>query len=251
MKIALVTGASSGIGRDISIILNGMGYKIILVARNKEKLEEVQTHLKDSEIYICDLSQRDLCVKLYEDIKNKYGNIDVLINNAGFGLFGEFYKTDLETEIKMIDTNVVAMHLLMKLFLHDMMKINKGHILNVASISGFMPGPLMSTYYSTKSYIVRLTQSIYEELKKAKSNVKISVLCPGPVDTNFNNVAKVKFNLRQKNSMEVANYAIKKMFKNKLIIIPGLTIKISRIGAKIIPDKIMAKICYKMQERKR
>ena len=132
-----------------------------------------------------------------------------------------------------------------------MMKINKGHILNVASISGFMPGPLMSTYYSTKSYIVRLTQSIYEELKKAKSNVKISVLCPGPVDTNFNNVAKVKFNLRQKNSMEVANYAIKKMFKNKLIIIPGLTIKISRIGAKIIPDKIMAKICYKMQERKR
>lgn len=247
---ALVTGASSGIGRDIAIYLSKLGYDIVAVARDGTKLEklkeEIQTKL---EIIAIDLDEPEACKELYKTVKFK--NIDVLVNNAGFGDFGEFTTTDLEKEISMINTNITAVHILTKLFLQDMVKKDKGYILNVASIAGFMPGPLMATYYSTKAYTLRLTQAIYAELKKKKSNVSISVLCPGPVKTNFNNVANVKFNLNSKSSDYVAKYAIKRMFAKKLIIIPGLKIKIARFLSKISPDKLTAKICYHMQEKKR
>ena len=126
-----------------------------------------------------------------------------MVNNAGFGDCGNFTKTSLDKEISMINTNIVAYHILMKLYLIDMKAKGSGKILNVASIAGFMPGPLMSTYYATKAYIVRISESIREELKKEKSNVQISILCPGPVSTNFNKVANVKFHMREANSMQV------------------------------------------------
>ena len=128
---------------------------------------------------------------------------------------------------------------------------NEGHILNVASIAAFMPGPLMAAYYSSKAYVLRLSESVREELRKDKSNVKISVLCPGPVNTNFNNVADVKFNLHSLSSQYVAKYAIEKMLKNKFIITPGMTIKFLRVISKISPNNITSKFVYKMQERKR
>lgn len=247
---ALVTGASSGIGRDMARYLSNMGYDIIAVARDGNKLNELKNELKTKvEIIAIDLEDSESCKELYKAVKNK--GIDVLINNAGFGDFGEFTETNLDKEISMINTNITAMHILTKLFLQDMIKKDKGYILNVASIAGFMPGPLMATYYSTKAYIVRLTQSIYTELKKKKSNVSISVLCPGPVATNFNNVARVKFNLKPLSSEYVAKYAIKNMFKHKLIILPGVKIKIARFLAKISPEKLVARICYHMQEKKR
>ena len=150
----------------------------------------------------------------------------------------------------MIDTNIKATHILTKLFLKDMIEKDKGRILNVSSIAGFMPGPLMATYYSTKNYVLRLTQSIKEELNKSKSNVKISVLCPGPVNTNFNNVANVRFALKGLSSEYVAKYAIDKMLKNKTVIVVGWKIKVARLLSKISPDTIVAKICYHMQRRK-
>jgi len=247
---ALITGASSGIGRDMAKVLSKMGYDIIAVARDGNKLNELKEELTTKvEIIALDLDDSESCKELYKTLKNK--NIDVLVNNAGFGEFGEFTETNLDKEISMINTNITAVHILTKLFLQDMVKKNKGYILNVASIAGFMPGPLMATYYSTKSYVVRLTQSIHTELKKKKSNVSISVLCPGPVATNFNNVAGVKFNLKSMSSEYVANYAIQNMFKHKLIILPGLKIKIARFLAKISPEKLVARICYHMQEKKR
>lgn len=247
---ALVTGASSGIGRDIARVLSNMGYDIIAVARDGVKLNELKNELKTKvEIIAVDLSDTETCKELYKTVKNK--GIDVLVNNAGFGEFGEFTTTNLDKELSMINTNITAVHILTKLFLQDMVKKDKGYILNVASIAGFMPGPLMATYYSTKSYIVRLTQSIYTELKKKKSNVHISVLCPGPVATNFNKVAGVKFNLKSMSSEYVAKYGINKMFKKKLIILPGIKIKIARILAKISPEKLVARVCYHMQEKKR
>ena len=126
----------------------------------------------------------------------------------------------------------------------------KGIILNVASIAGFMPGPLMSTYYATKAYIVRISESIREELKKEKSKVQISLLCPGPVSTNFNKVANVKFHLREANSMSVAQYAIKKMKKGKFYIVPGIDVKLAKIGAKLMPTFFISKITYRIQKRK-
>ena len=214
--VALVTGASSGIGRDIAIELAKRKYDIIAIARNEEALiklkEEVEkTYNVNVEVKAMDLTDRNGCIKLHEDVKVKYGAIDVLINDAGFGTCGEFTKTDLNKEIGMIDTNIVALHILTKLFLQDMVEVNRGHIMNVASIAGFMPGPLMATYYSTKAYVVRLTQSIRQELFMKHSKVKISALCPGPVNTNFNKVADVKFNLAEANSKQVAKYAVRKI----------------------------------------
>ena len=247
---ALVTGASSGIGRDMARYLSGLNYDIIAVARDGVALSKLKKELKTNvETISIDLADVEACKQLYQLVKNK--NIDVLVNNAGFGDFGEFTNTDLDKELNMIDVNVKAVHILTKLFLQDMVKRDSGYILNVASIAGFMPGPLMATYYSTKAYIVRLTQSLYTELKKKKSKVRVSVLCPGPVNTNFNKVANVHFNLKGQTSKSVAKYAIDKMLKGKLIILPGIKIKIARFLAKISPEKLVARICMMMQEKKK
>ena len=253
--IALVTGASSGIGRDMARYLNSLGYDLIITARDSKKLEELKRELNAKNDRIVDIIVKDLvkteeCISLYNEIKEKYEFVDVVINNAGFGLCGRFCDTSLEKELSMIDTNIKAVHILTKLFLKDMVEKDEGRILNVSSIAGFMPGPLMATYYSTKNYVLRLTQAIKEELNKSKSNVKISVLCPGPVNTNFNNVANVKFALKGLSSEYVAKYAIDKMLKNKSVIVVGWKIKVARFLSKISPDTIVAKVCYHMQRRK-
>ena len=246
---ALITGASSGIGKDMARILAQKGYELTLVARDEKKLEETKKELEKitkTEIISMDLSSEENCKELHKQVKD----IDILINNAGFGDCGNFTKTNLQKEIKMIETNIIAYHILTKLYLIDMKAKNQGKILNVASIAGFMPGPLMATYYASKNYVVKLSEAIREELRKEKSNVQISILCPGPVETNFNKVANVKFNLREANSMKVAKYAIKKLEKGKFYIVPGLDVKIAKIGAKIIPTNIIAKFAYMAQKRK-
>ena len=156
---ALITGASSGIGKEFSRILSQKGYDLVLVARDGEKLNELKNELETNvKVVIMDLSLIDNCKKLHAE----NSDIDLLINNAGFGDCGNFTSTSLDKEISMINTNITAYHILTKLYLIDMKKVNKGHILNVASIAGFMPGPLMSTYYATKSYIDRLSEGILE-----------------------------------------------------------------------------------------
>lgn len=251
-KIALITGASSGIGRDMSKDLAKRGYNLILVSRDEQKLEELKKEFNEIEVTVIamDLSDSENCKKLYKEVKNKFGNIDILINNAGFGEFGLFTETNLEKEISLINTNITAVHILTKLFLQDMVHANKGNILNVASIAGFLPGPLMAAYYSSKAYVLRLSQSIREELKKQKSKVKISVLCPGPVNTNFNNVAGVKFGLPSFTSEYVAKYTIRRMLKNKFLIIPGTMIKLTAFASKIVPSIISSKFVYISQKRK-
>jgi len=242
---ALITGASSGIGRDMAKILATKGYDLILVARDEEKLNSLKNELNANvKLITMDLSIENNCKKLHAENPD----IDLLINNAGFGDCGNFTHTSLDKEINMINTNIIAYHILTKLYLIDMKKINKGHILNVASIAGFMPGPLMATYYATKSYVVRLSEGIREELNKEKSNVKISILCPGPVKTNFTKIANVKFNLREANSYTVAKYAINHL--NKFYIVPGIDIKLAKLGAKLCPSNIIAKITYMIQKKK-
>ncbi len=247
---ALVTGASSGIGRDIARQLSALGYDLILVARRKTRLESLKKELSTNvEIITTDLSSTFNCMKLYEQIKKE--DIDILINNAGFGLAGEFTSTKLEKEMDMIDLNVKAVHTLTKCFLNDFVKKDKGYILNVASIASLQPGgPLMTTYYATKSYVLSLTSSIYEELRRNKSNVYIGCLCPGPVDTEFNKVAKVDFNLPSLDSEYVSRYAVRKMFKRKLIIIPGTLTKLGYYVTKLLTRKMKLRILYNIQKKK-
>lgn len=244
---ALITGASSGMGRDMAKILSQNGYDLILVARDEKRLEEVKKQLKtETKIVVMDISKEENCKKIYEENKD----IDILINNAGFGDCGHFEETSLDKDIQMIHTNIIAYHILTKLYLKEMIKKDSGKILNVASIAGFMPGPLMTTYYSTKNYVVRFSESIREELRRKKLKVQISILCPGPVDTNFNKVADVEFALKGLSSEYVAKYAINKFFKGKFYIVPGWKIKLARIGAKLAPASLVAKISYNMQKRK-
>ena len=247
--VALITGASSGIGADMARILSDKGYDLILVARNKRKMEVLAKELKtNAEIIPMDISSTYNCTELYNLVKKT--NIDVLVNNAGFGLFGEFCCTKLDKELDMIELNVKTVHTLTKLFLKDFVKKDKGYILNVASSAAFMPGPLMATYYATKAYVLHLTESINEELRRKKSNVFICALCPGPVSTNFNKVAGVSFNLESLESYDVAKYAVKQMFKKKVVIIPGFKIKMGVFALRLLPRSLVRKIAYKIQKNK-
>ena len=246
--IALITGASSGLGADFAKELSKDGYDLILVARSKEKLEKLAKELKSNvEIEVMDLSVKENVYKLYSKYK---GKVDLLINNAGFGAFGKFVDSDLDNELNMIDLNIVTYHILTKLFLQDFVKKDKGQILNIASSAAFEPGPLMSTYYATKSYVYNLSMGIYEELRRDKSNVKINILCPGPVDTGFNERAHVKFGVKSLKSKDVVKYTLKCMKKNKLIIIPGFTIKLGVFANRLFSRKLIVKCTYKIQKSK-
>ncbi len=254
--IALITGASSGIGKDISIELAKKKFDVILVARNEEKLVKLKDYIEKNfnvkaYVKICDLSFKENCIKLHDEIFKEFNCIDILVNNAGFGTCGYFTETDLDKELKMIDTNISALHILMKLFLKDMVKENKGRILNVASIAGFMPGPLMSTYYSSKAYVVRLSQSVKQELIMMHSKVKINCLCPGPVNTNFNKVADVKFSISGQSSKFVAKVAVWKLLNNWMcLIFTNIPIFLYRIIVKILPDQFSAFLNFFMQRKK-
>ncbi len=247
--LALITGASSGMGRDMARVLAKRGYDLILVARRRERLLELKKEFDNKVTIIAlDLSILDNCYKLYEKVKKE--KIDILINNAGFGLFGEFYKTDLDTELKMIDLNVRAYHVLTKLFLQDFRRRDAGYILNVCSSAGFMAGPRLSTYYATKNYVTKLTMAINEELRREKSHVTICALCPGPVATEFNEVAHGSFAIKEASSYEVAEYAIDKLFKKKMIIVPTLLMKLTLFFNRLVPYRLSLYIAYQIQKRK-
>ena len=244
---ALVTGASNGIGKEMAIYLSELGYDLVVVSRSGDMLLELKNGLNTKiTIFEYDLSILDNCYKLYDQLKDE--KIDIVINNAGFGVFGNYESDTLDKEMNMIDLNVKCLHILSKLFVNN--KYTK-RILNVSSSAGLMVGgPLMSGYYATKSYVCSYSFALYEELRRNKSDKKISVLCPGPVDTGFNKRANVKFNLKSLDARYVARYAIDKMFKDKLIIIPGFTVKMGIFFSRFIPKKTLLKISYNIQKKK-
>ena len=256
MSFALVTGASSGIGKNISCILYERGYALILVSRNKQGLSQVKSEIiarygneRDILILDRDLSKSEDCFDVINEINDL--DVQVVINNAGFGVFGKCIESELNKELNMIDLNIRAVHIFTKYFVKRFSTINKGYILNVASFAGFMPGPLFASYYATKSYVVRYTQSVQFELKKNKSNIVLSLLCPGPVDTAFNSRAGVSFAVKGLSAEFVAKYAVKQLFNNKKLIIPGVFPKIGRVFTKILPDNLLCALGYSFQLKKK
>lgn len=250
MTIACITGASSGIGMEFAKRLSRMGYELILVSRNTKALKKLAGTLPcRCKIISCDLSDENNCIKLAEYLKTK--NLTLFINNAGFGDWGSFDNTDLNKELNMINVNIKALHILTKEILKDFKKKDRGYILNVASSAGLLDGgPYMAAYYATKAYVTSLTSSIYEELKEAGSNVHISMLCPGPVDTNFNNVAGVTFALSGISASYCARYALSELFKGTLTIVPTFTMKAAVLAGKFAPRKLLIKITAKQQLKK-
>lgn len=246
---ALITGATSGIGRCIAGILSKKGWELILTGRNENILKQLQKKFGRTEIISADLSRESEVFRVYDFCKNK--KIDLLVNNAGYGIFGRFDETDLSDELNMINVNIKALHIFTKLFLKDFKKRNHGRILNVASSAGFLTGPLLSSYYASKNYVVRLSFAIAEELRREKSKVRITVLCPGPVDTNFNNRAGVTFSMKPLSPEYVAKYALKKTFAGKLLAVPGFTVRAGIFVSRFVPYRLLAMVTYGIQKRKK
>lgn len=252
-KTALVTGASSGIGYELVIILAQNCYDVILVARSKQKLEDfkitlIEKYNVDVTIIIKDLSRAEGANELFEEIKDK--QIDVLINNAGIGDHGYFTSCNIDKLNHMMNLNILALTNLTRLILPSMIERNSGKIMNVSSIAGFQPGPLMAVYYASKAYVLSLSVALSSELSHTK--VTVTVLCPGPTDTDFAKTAnldnsKLFQNLPVADVRTVSLYGYKKMQKGKTIAIPGLLNKLTVFMTKLTPRKLSANIVKKIQ----
>lgn len=244
---ALITGASSGIGKEIAKILSEKGYSLVIAARRENLLCNLASTLNgECKTVCCDLSKEEDIKSLFEENKD----IDILVNNAGFGVFGEFDKTDLSRENEMINLNIKAVHFLTKLYMAEFKKRGCGRILNVASSAAFFPGPKFSSYYASKAYVYRLSIALSEELRREKSPVTISVFCPGPVRTEFNATAGVKFGIGSISAFDAADSAVRGMLRGKRVITPDFKTACLRFFSSLIPDSISARIVYKLQEKK-
>ncbi|MCR4955216.1 MAG: SDR family oxidoreductase [Lachnospiraceae bacterium] len=250
MKTVLITGATSGIGEAFAKYYSKKGYRLILTGRNRKRLKWYKNHLKGVQKVIpADLTRKADCKKLLLETRKE--PVDIFINNAGFGLFGEFLKTDLNNELSMIQVNDVAMHQLFKVMLRRMERRGEGTILNVASSAGLLPaGPYMATYYATKAYVVSLTKAVAAELKASGSRVYVAALCPGPVDTGFHQVAGVKFSSTGISASQCVKEAVKGMKKKKCVIVPGKGLAIWMKFQKLVPERILLFIIAAFQKSK-
>lgn len=240
---ALITGATSGIGYEIAKKLDEMGYDLILVGRNKKNF-----NFKKYQFITLDLSIDENNFRLYEMVKKE--NIDLLVCGAGFGSYGFFNELDIYKEINQINLNVKSLVILNHLFLQDMIKKNKGYILNIASLAGSSFGPLMNTYYATKNYVRSHTFGLYGEIKSLNKDIGISCLMPGPVKTNFFNELSIKASKNALLASEVASYAIDMTFRKKLVIIPSFKMKLVYFLSRLIPNKCLIKINLMINQKK-
>lgn len=257
IKTALVTGGASGLGYELSLLLAKDGYHLILIDINSEQLEEVKKELElgfkiKTRIITKDLSLQNCAFELFEEVKET--SIDILINNAGFGLFGPFYSTDWNRELSMLNLHVITTTQLTKLLLDDMIKRGRGRILNVSSLAAFQPGPLMSIYYATKAFILSFSEAIANELKG--TGVTVTVLCPGQTKTSFQEVVsegnttnKISFNIATAD--KVALYGYKAMMSGKTLAIPGTINKFLSFLPRILPRTIATAIVRKIQQKNR
>ena len=246
-KTALITGASSGIGLDLSRQLAREGYDLFLVARSEEKLRALANELGHASVILADLTSPNAPQKIFDAA----GPVDVLVNNAGYGLVGAFPDTDLQKELEMIQVNVVALIHLTKLFLRPMVARNSGHILNAASTAAFQPGPLMAVYYATKGYVLLFSEAIADDLRG--TGVTVTALCPGPTATGFPQVAGMShsrlFNLlKPMRSADVARYGIRAMNRGQRVAIPGMANKLLTQSIRVSPRRLVTTIVRKLQE---
>lgn len=247
---ALVTGATSGIGKEIARLLAKRNIDLILTARREKELNELKTELETAHgikavVLPADLSDRAAVVKLHEQASAL--NPEIVVNNAGFGIVDHFIDIPLDKEIGMIETNIVALHALTKLFARSM---EKGTILNVASMAGFLPTPRMASYAATKSYVYSLSMAVDHELKHVKPSVRVKVLCPGPVDTGFADVAGVTMALKGISAEHCANVAVKGLFSKRRVMIPDWKMRLTKFFLRFAPVSLALAVSYGLQRKK-
>ena len=247
--IALITGGTKGIGKEMAISLSKRGYDLILVSRTDKGLDEIKKACKTNiTFYSYDLSNEEDNYKLLEETKNI--DIDIFIANAGYGDIGRITKTDTLKEVNMIKLNDISTFILTKEFLKRFIAKDKGNVLMTASAAAFGVAPYMNIYYATKSFVYSMAHGYYRELRDMKSHVNISVLCPGPVKTGFEERANAKFTIKSLTPEYVGEYAIKKMLKNKFRIIPSTSIRLAHFFSHFVPKKWISKLLRKQSEIK-
>jgi short-subunit dehydrogenase len=255
-QTALVTGGSGGIGFEIAKVLARKGFDLVLVSRKRDTLEAAAGQLEGKfgvrvQVYAADLRRPDAPQEIFDFLHNENLPIEVLVNNAGFGLGGEFADTKLQRELEMIQVNISALTHLTKLFLPAMIKRKSGRVLNVASTAAFQPGPLMAVYYATKAYVLSFSQALAEEVRD--TGVTVTVLCPGPTATDFAASAEVgssrlfsAFGLAQPD--DVAEFGVAAMMHGRRIAIPGIKNKIVAQSSRFAPRAIVTKLSRMAQE---
>lgn len=257
-KTALITGASSGIGKEFAKLHASRGGDLVVVARRKDKLNELKKELENKYrikvmVIVKDLSLRNSAQEIYDEVKNANIKIDYLINNAGFGGRGEFHIRSMEQDIQMIEVNVITLTRLTKLFLPDFVKRGDGRILNVSSTAAIMPGPLQAVYYATKAYVTSFSNAVWQEIKG--TGVTITTLMPGAMDTGFakaSDMSNTPLFAKTVSPVDVAKDGYEGMLKGKLNVISGVT-PLQRMFlalAPFTPKKIMMKQIYEMQKEK-
>lgn len=253
---ALVTGGSGGIGLEIAKVLARKGFDLVLVARRRDTLEAAAGQLEGkfdikAHVFAADLRRREAPEQIFDFLRNENISIDALVNNAGFGLGGEFTETEVERELEMIQVNIAALTHLTKLFLPPMVKQRSGRILNVASTAAFQPGPLMAVYYATKAYVLSFSQALAEELRN--TGVTVTALCPGPTQTDFADAAQMT-NSRLFTTFgvadadDVARYGVDAMLNGKRIAIPGIRNKVLAQANRLAPRALSTRLARLAQE---
>ncbi len=256
-KVCLITGAASGLGYEFSKLAIEDGYDLILIDINSKKLSSVKKELENIYHQKVVIISKDLCKQgAVDEIYNKISHqqIDMLINNAGFGLFGKFSETEWELEERMMYLHMMTCTHLTKLMLQKMISNNHGKILNISSLAAFQPGPFMSIYYASKSFLLSFSEAIANEVKN--TGVSITVLCPGPTKTNFqrtvsNTSSKNRLSLNMANAKEVAAYGYEALKKKKIIAIPGFFNKILAFLPRVLPRNVVTAIVLKIQTNNR
>ncbi len=242
--VTLITGASSGLGVEFARQLSKKGQRLVLVARRKDRLDALAAELGNARAVAIDLSRPHAVRTLVDDLRNADEQVEILINNAGFGLRGRFVELDALREREMIDLNIGALTDLCRAIASQMVDRKSGAILNVASTAAFQPGPNMAVYFATKAYVLSFTEALHEELKP--HGVKVSALCPGPTRTEFGEVAGIKtlgqFDRLAMESEPVVRAGLEGLESNEAVVIPGATNKIGAWSTRLAPRSVVRRI---------
>jgi hypothetical protein len=243
-KVSLVTGASAGLGVEFARQLSKRGHRLVLAARRKERLDALAKELGNARVLAIDLSKTNSVAKLMADLEANGEVVDLLVNNAGFGLIGRFAELDAKRERRMIDLNVGALTDLCRGVAPGMIERKSGGIINVASTAAFQPGPRMAVYFATKAFVLSLSEALHEELKP--HGVSVTCLCPGPTRTEFGEVAGFggngMFDKVAMESPQVVKAGLDGLDKNKAVVIPGLVNKIGASSTRFAPRSVVRKI---------